>query len=410
MLIIVLVMKGLMMRFVYIIFFRVMILAALILILVGLYTSGTFQQVGILIYRFAPNLGLLLVQSPTLSDRSIRQLSAVTQPVSIEGYYSDTDLERQRSTELLLRAFSESTPNITYRLMNMDETQSVSRTDITTSGTLYITHGEQKTSTQDITEAGIVRAIVKVAQTQNLVVYVVGGHGERSVDDVTSRGISRFRDLLKNRKIDVQPINNLKNLREVTSVNSVLLIASPQQELSVEESQIVIEFFQNGGYLIILSDPISPAPLIDLMATWGLEWQNDMIVDQQSQLGNPLAPAVLEYPYNDITRDLTGQASVFNAVRSIKQINEQAVISEDADVRVLLQSSTESSAATDFANGQVAVKESDLPGPLTFGYAITVGQGRAVVIGDADFISNGYINDIPANGQLVTYIIEWMIY
>jgi ABC-type uncharacterized transport system involved in gliding motility auxiliary subunit len=76
-------------------------------------------------------------------------------------------------------------------------------------------------------------------------------------------------------------------------------------------------------------------------------------------------------------------------------------------LRVMLQSSTNSSAATDFTDGQVQVQETDEPGPLTFGYAITVGDGRAVVVGDADFISNGYLTVAQANGALFRNAVAW---
>ena len=47
---------------------------------------------------------------------------------------------------------------------------------------------------------------------------------------------------------------------------------------------------------------------------------DDIIIDQQSQVGNPIAPAVLEYPVTELTRNMKRQATVFHSVRSIKEV------------------------------------------------------------------------------------------
>lgn len=73
-----------------------------------------------------------------------------------------------------------------------------------------------------------------------------------------------------------------------------------------------------------------------------------------------------------------------------------------------MASSARSSAATDFTDGQVKTQESDAVGPLNFGYILeSPNKSRVVVIGDVDFITNGYINAAQANATLIRNTIAW---
>ena len=142
-----------------------------------------------------------------------------------------------------------------------------------------------------------------------------------------------------------------------------------------------------------------------LLEIWGLEWQPDIIIDQQSQVGNPLAPAVVEYPYTDITRSMTGQASVFNSVRSIKEVGNPP---PEVTRQIFLRSSAQSSAATKFTDGNVEVQESDAQGPLNFGYILeSPTKMRVALIGDVDFVSNGYLQAAQANAALFRNAVAW---
>ncbi|MFN5935935.1 MAG: hypothetical protein ACK46D_16745, partial [Roseiflexaceae bacterium] len=103
--------------------------------------------------------------------------------------------------------------------------------------------------------------------------------------------------------------------------------------------------------------------------------------------------------------NMAGQATVFNSVRSIKEIGQQP---EGYTRQVFLASSDRSSAATDFSNGEIKTQESDAIGPLNFGYILeSPTSSRVVVIGDADFISNGYIRNAQANATLIRNAIAW---
>jgi ABC-type uncharacterized transport system involved in gliding motility auxiliary subunit len=213
------------------------------------------------------------------------------------------------------------------------------------------------------------------------------------------------KQLLEADNLEVEPLN-LVISATIPLENTVVVLADPLDPLQPAEEATIQQYIDQGGRFVLLSNTLSPAPMVNAMAQWGLVWNNDIVLDEQSQVGNPVAPAVLDYPYSDITKDLTGQASVFNSVRTIGTIGEE--FPPDYTIDELLNSSENSVAATKFDAGQVETQESDATGPLTFGYTIeTPAKARIVVVGDVDFATNGFLKLTQANAPLFRNMIAW---
>ncbi len=165
---------------------------------------------------------------------------------------------------------------------------------------------------------------------------------------------------------------------------------------------------------------LDPPPLAGVLQAAGLSWNDDLLIDQQSDLGNPTALAVVEYPYSPIAKDLNGQASLFPTARTIKKAADTP---GDVTATTLLQSSQNSQATTDFKSGEVRPSQSDQKGPLAFGYSVegpivasgtysgTLSSGakaRVVAIGDADFAANGVLASAQGNSAFFRNAIAWL--
>jgi hypothetical protein len=397
------------MRAVYPFVVRLLLVVSLVMIVVGLYTAGMVHVVSVSIYRFFPDIGVLWVHAPELSDRTVQQVAEIEQTIDIVGYYYDVDIERQRRVDVLLRAYGEFTDQIQYRFIDLDVAEaSAQNKELMTSGTLVITSDDRQIIIQDTADdTEIMQGILKVSQAHAPLIYVLNGYGGRSIHDSSAEGISVLSDVLRSRSLDVQQIN-LDTPQDQMVANSVLIIVDPQQEITAEVMEKIKVFVDSGGNLLLFSNPLSPAPLASVLESWGLEWQNDFVVDEQSQSGNPLALAVVEYPLTPVTRNMSGQTTVFNSVRTILDLG---TATDGVKRTVLLRSSTRSSAATEFFDGQIKVNASDKVGPLEFGYLVeTPSNGRVVLIGDADFVSNSYIAGPEANEVLVMSILDWLMY
>ncbi|MFM7679592.1 MAG: GldG family protein [Roseiflexaceae bacterium] len=341
----------------------------------------------------------------SISQQSKDIVQSLQKPLEIVGYYGAQDRAQQDDVESRLKEYRAASAQLSYRFVNPDTDPVATRADnVNAYGTLVFKYDGRTLQSTTGDEKGITSTILKLTQNVQTKVYVLTGHRERSLDTMDQNGISELKVLLEEDNFTVEPIN-LTVTNSIPVSDSVLLIADPQDEITSAEFNSIIEYTNQGGRVVLLSNPLSTPPLDMLMQIWGLEWQNDIIIDQQSQIGNPVAPAVLQYPFTELTRNMAGQATVFNSARSIKEIGQQP---EGYTRQVFLASSERSSAATDFSNGEIKTQESDAVGPLNFGYILeSPTTSRVVVIGDADFISNGYIRAAQANATLIRNAIAW---
>lgn len=360
----------------------------------------------ILAVRYHRRFDLTQQKQFSISQQTTQILQKLTQPIEIIGFYNGQDAVMQANLESRLKEYRAVSSQISYRFVDPDrDPVTASAENITTYGTVVFKSGGRSQRINAIEEKDITGAILKVSAATKTKVLFVTGHGEREIETTDPNGLGDIKQQLEADNFEVETINLLVK-STIPVENTVVVLADPLDPLQAAEEQSLTTYLDNGGRLVIMSNPLSAAPLSEAMKSWNLTWQNDIILDQQSQVGNPVAPAVIEYPFSDITKDLKGQASVFNSVRSIKEIADFPA--EGYSVETLLQSSDQSVGATKFDSGQVETQESDEPGPLSFGYAIeTPKKARIVVVGDVDFATNGFLKVSQANAPLFRNMVAW---
>ena len=360
----------------------------------------------ILAVRFHTRYDLTAQKEFSISQQTKQILQTLNQPIEIIGFYNGQDAALQADLESRLKEYRAVSSQISYRFVDPDrDPVTASAENITTYGTVVFKSGERRQIINGIDEKDITGAILKVSATTKTKVYFVTGHRERTIDTTDPTGLGDVKQLLEADNLEVEPLN-LVISGTIPLENTVVVLADPLDPLQPAEEATIQQYLDQGGRFVLLSNTLSPAPMAGAMAQWGLVWNNDLVLDQQSQVGNPVAPAVLDYPYSDITKDLTGQASVFNSVRTIGTIGEE--FPADYTVDELLNSSENSVAATKFDAGQVETQESDAKGPLTFAYTIeTPAKARIVVVGDVDFATNGCLKVTQANAPLFRNMIAW---
>jgi ABC-type uncharacterized transport system involved in gliding motility auxiliary subunit len=374
--------------------------SAMTVLLLALLVMGN-----VLAVRFHRRIDVTATQSFSISQQSQQIVAALNQPLEVVGYFGAQDKALQSDVESRLKEYVAASPRFSYRFVDPDTDPVAAKNDnITSYGTIVVKYADRKIQASGSDEKAITGAILKASQDVQTTVYVLTGHRERSLDNVDPNGLSQLQVVLTDDNFKVAPIN-LTISTTIPLSNSLLLVADPQDPFTQPEFQSILDYINNGGRMVLMSNPLSVTPLEVLLQVWGLEWQPDIIIDEQSQVGNPLAPAVLQYPYTDITRNMTGQASVFNSVRSIKEIGNPP---PQVTRQIFLSSSAKSSAATKFTDGNVEVQEGDAQGPLSFGYILeSPTKMRAVLIGDVDFVSNGYLQAAQANAALFRNAVAW---
>ncbi len=358
----------------------------------------------------------------SLSEQTEQIIQQIDQPVEIIGFYPQENAvyrERQQETASKLEEYTSRSRFISYRTIDIDVNPLAARQyDVTSPGTLVFVSGDRQQKVFANDEETLTGALLKVTGDQPTTIYFLAGHNERSIDGFEQRDYSQARQVLEENNFLVDTIN-LFITDTIPLENTVLVVADPQEPVPPEQEEAIATYVAGGGRLMLLSNPLSPLPLPGVLDTVGLTWNDDIVLDRQSELGNPWAPVVVDYPFNPITEDLAGLPTFFLTVRTLEEYPD---IPPGITLSPLLQSSSDSQAATDFQGGEIQLSEDDRRGPLPFGYtaegtiaaaaleaAPSDPPARLVIIGDSDFASNAYLSSPSiANGALFLNAVAWL--
>jgi ABC-type uncharacterized transport system involved in gliding motility auxiliary subunit len=148
--------------------------------------------------------------------------------------------------------------------------------------------------------------------------------------------------------------------------------------------------------------------LVSLLKDYGIEIEDDIIIDPSSKLvgGGDVAPIVAQYPNHEIT-DNFRLATIFPFSRSINVINKDNVINN-----LIANTSQFSWAERDlslFDQGVAQQDNGDKSGPLGVAAVGEIGEkNRIAVFGSADFVSNRFF-DFSGNSDLFLNTINWIV-
>lgn len=378
--------------------------------------------INILVARSNVRWDLTATQEFSLAPETIAIIEQLKQPVKVIGFFDQsTQQEARGELERRLEEYTSRSNLISYEFIDPDVDPITARQYDAAAGTVVFVSEGRHQPTMGTDEQALTRTLVRVTQATPPTVYFLTGHDERSVEDQSSAiGYGLLGRILEEDGFVIEPLN-LVISGTIPLENSALVIADPQTELQEQEQTAIATYLASGGRLMLLGnppiDPNVPPLLPEVLAAAGLEWNNDLLVDQLSVSQEPLIAAVIDYPFSPITSGLT-EPSIFPTVRTITQT---ATIT-GTTATPLLRSSENIQIVTDFT-GALQDNLIDVPGPRTFGYTVegpiqVAGtatdasapiSARMVVIGDADFASNNFILATSATRDLARNAVGWLM-
>ncbi|WP_455218855.1 GldG family protein, partial [Kaarinaea lacus] len=246
------------------------------------------------------------------------------------------------------------------------------------------------------------------------------GHGERKPEGIANHDMGDWGKQLQAKGIKIRSLN-LADTPVVPRNTAALVIASPQLDYLPGEIKAIQQYIEEGGNLLWLVEPDRIYQLQAIAELLDLEFLHGIIVDPNTQLlgiNDPRFAIVSQYSQHPLTGDFTA-VTIFPQARGIK-INP----TDKWQHSVILQTTPRSWSETGELAGQIEFnKDSDIPGPLMIGVAITREidtsltdaaqdpearkKQRIVVIGDGDFLSNTYLGN-GGNFKLGLNIANWL--
>jgi ABC-type uncharacterized transport system involved in gliding motility auxiliary subunit len=302
---------------------------------------------------------------------------------------------------------------------------------------LELGDGEAKATSRinESSEEGITNAILKLTRGAAKKLYVVQGHGEPDITANDPTGLKGFADAIGDEHLTLAGLILGQHSKIPEDAAGVLLI-SPKKPLLAEERQLLIDYVEGGGRLLLMADPRTTEDVRTIAAHFKIEVGNDVIIDQIQRLFAAPAlgvqPIVTTYAPHPLTRNMSErEVTVFNLASSIRSVGTSDATTTWTDLaKTGLTAWAERNLEQLFdAPEAAAVRDpEDLVGPVTIAAAYErkldgekpANEGgeaggddfrkvaRVVVFGDSDWILNANLA-VYSNRDFALNAVNWLV-
>lgn len=334
----------------------------------------------------------------TLSEDTLRTLRGLDQDVSALAFFRQ-DEPGYAEAEDLLKRYAAQSRRFGYELVDpYAAPERVKRFNVTDTGPrIVLVAGDREARVAAPTEAELTNGLVKVTRKAAPRIYFTTGHGEPDPTAQGERAVSAAAKRLGDEGFAVAPLSLLEK-GAVPDDAAAVLVAGARKALLEPEVKALRAFLARGGKLGVYLEPEVDAGLDALLAEWGIEADDDMVVDPSpvSKLfgGSPVTPIVTASRQHPVTRDLASVGVALPTTRSLVAL---------ADAKVL---PTPLLLTSDQAWGETKIREmftvgaehddGEKGGPMPVALASegAAGEGtpsaRVLVVGDSEFFDDRY--------------------
>jgi ABC-type uncharacterized transport system involved in gliding motility auxiliary subunit len=352
----------------------------------------------------------------TLSPDTLRTLATLPADVEVLAFYRPDDAA-SGPVEQLLRRYAENGPRFRFEMVDPYRSpERVRRHQVSESGVrVVVAPGPGEVRLRELTEESLTNALVRVSHPSRPRVYFTQGHGEASPGDAGRAGWSLSARALDREGVELVPLA-LATAGEVPADAAAVLVVGPRRPFLDPEAAALSAYARRGGHLGLFVEPESSSGLDPVLAALGVEAGNDMIVDPSpaSRLAGatPVMPVLRATTAHPVSAPLAETGLVFPTARSLVALRDAPA----RPVPLALTSETawaENNVASVFA-GTARLQEGEKVGPIPLALAVSwrvpgvpARELRAVVAGDSDFFSNGYLH-LLGNQDLFLSAVSWL--
>ena len=354
----------------------------------------------------------------TLAPELLDTLDNLPEKITAVGFFSSQS-STGTAEELLSNIKAKSNGKFDYRFENPDSNPLAAReAGITGDGKILLSMGERKEIAAYADEQEILQAIIRLTNPNPRAVYFITGHGEFGLDQ-GELNFASAKQTLESKNYTVSSLN-LIAAGKIPEDALAIVIGGPQKPVTEREVELLKEYVNNGGSLVVLQDPYqftefgtTPDPLAEYLATdWGITLDQAVIIDISNSYG-PLYAVSAIANQHPITQDINENLIIIMPqARSISITSQPEGIIQTPLIQTAPPDQTSINSWGEMnltADGQVQYDEGvDIVGPLSMAVAgeNTTTQGRVVVMGNSAFAA-GQNFDVNGNGNFFINSIDW---
>jgi ABC-type uncharacterized transport system involved in gliding motility auxiliary subunit len=311
----------------------------------------------------------------TLHDQSVKVLKGLTSEVRLRAFVFPNAMPEYQN---VFDKYAYHTKLLKTDFIDPDKDPTILKQyAIKSAGTLIIESNTRTARIENLAgpddpkiEEKITNAIIQVAKGEKKKIYFISGHGERLTSTTSSEGYSELKEILEAGRYKVDELI-LYEKGEVPNDAELLVCAGPKSDFLEPELKALESFLRGGGKMLFMMEYDSTSTLKGLLDKFGIAWQkNKTVLElnplQQLARGNPLTPIVVSYDSShDITRDMK-QPTLFPITTPVEKTKETP---KDIHLTSLFSSSPRSFEVQFVGNKVVANQNTDRKGPLSLGIA-----------------------------------------
>lgn len=358
----------------------------------------------------------------TLSEKSIKEIKNIDKDVKLYVY----GFTEESALIDLLKQYKRENEKISYDIVTeqnnkgiiekygLEANYSVVIVEVEEKSTLLDTGSEfysydYSTGQQvDLTEQKITNAILNLVIKNKPKVYILSGHGE-----YPQEYLGYLSTHLINEAYECGTINLLTQ-SEIPADCDLLIILSPQKDFLENETNMIVNYINNGGNIILTQDTMESKKeypnykkILDL---YGVDVENGFVYETAGTSAVNGAPYLVMpqvEQYHDITSQIYSDGGlILPFVQRIKKANDEKANSLNVEYETLLTSSEESYYITDLNSDPRTSLGKSEKGSFDLAVIATktinpeakeeeVKKSELLIIGNGTFVLDTQLQEIP---------------
>lgn len=358
-------------------------------------------------------------QRYSLSDQTAKIVKGLKQEVTIS--YFDETTRFQQARDLLGRYETLGSSKLKVEYVDpLKKPQMAREFGVKMAGTVLVRTGNKREEARSLSEEEITSALVRVLKDGQKTVCFLTGFGERSLDDRANDSYSTAKEQLERNNYKTQTVSLLEKT-EIPKECSIVVSAGPRQEYPQPIVDALKKYVEEGGRTLIMVDPpmqtarstIAPQEaLTKTLTEWGVTPKRNLILSMGREVLQGLSPEIAiasEYGTHPIVREMRGGSTAFPLTQSL-----EVKPTDKTSVEKLGSTATSS---ISIAKPSGVLNEADLEKGEAGSHVLAAAgtyrtgkpnvEGRFVVTGTADFISNRAMR-ILGNRDLFLNMMNWL--
>lgn len=351
----------------------------------------------------------------TLTEGSVNILKQMKAPVHIKIYASKDDKskgqEYRKAYSDFVARYQRSKSDITMEFIDPAENPKlVQDAGIRADGEFVVEYNKRSEHIlPPFVEQDMTNLLVRLSRSNSKPIMYLDGHGERNLIGIKNHDIGEFGKQLETKGFKLAN-PDLTIAQAVPSNGGMLVVASPQVDLTEVEVKKIQTYLESGGNMLWLLDDHNFHGMQSIADYLGIEVKQGMVVDLSSRQYGADAKVAFMSQYGD--HPITKNFMLRTLFPEARMIDAQPSYELGWKVGRLIDVAQNGWLETGKIDDKVSFDaKTDIAGPINIAVALERVYGkkgqRVVVVGNANFLSNTFITN-GGNLDLGINMVNWL--